>query len=66
MCEYCEKDSKIYEDYCNSHDVLLEMRQFSENKVKLRIDLYCSCTETSFLQYIEINYCPICGKKLGE
>lgn len=60
MCEYCDKDSKLFEDYCNSHSVILKMTEFPENKIKIGIDLYCNCAETSFLQYIDINYCPMC------
>lgn len=66
MCRYCNKDSKLYEDHCNSHSVILKMIRFSKNKVRLGIDLYCGCEETSFLQYIDINYCPICGRNLVE
>lgn len=66
MCEYCEKDSELYSDYCNSHSVLLKMTKFPENKTKIGIDLCCNCEGTSFLQYIDINYCPICGRKLGK
>lgn len=66
MCKYCEKDeSELYRDDCNSHSVILKMTKFSNN-TKIGIDLYCDCEETSFLQYIDINYCPICGRKLGE
>lgn len=64
MCEYCSKDSELYNDHSNSHSVILKMAKFSKNKTRLGIDLYCGCEENSFLQYIDINYCPMCGRKL--
>ena len=64
-CEYCYKDSELYNDHNNSHSVILKMTKFPNNKTKLGIDLYCGSEETSFLDYIDINYCPMCGRKLG-
>ena len=65
-CKYCTKDSKLYNDHTNSHSVVLKMTEFPENKCKIGIDLYCGCEETSFLEYVDINYCPMCGRKLGD
>ena len=64
-CEYCYKDSELYNDHNNSHSVILKMTKFPNNKTKLGIDLYCGSEETNFLDYIDINYCPMCGRKLG-
>ena len=66
MCEYCNKDSELYKDECNSHSVLLTIEKFPNNKTKLGIDLYCESEETVFLDYIDINYCPMCGRKLNR
>lgn len=66
MCEFCEKDSNLYKDHSNSHSVELKLTQFPSNKVRLGIDLYCGLGETCFLQYINIFYCPMCGRKLGD
>lgn len=64
MCEHCNKDSELYKDHSNSHSVVLKMTEFPENKIRLGIDLYCGCEETVFLKYIDINFCPMCGRKL--
>lgn len=66
MCEYCNKDSELYKDECNSHSVILKMENFPNNKIKLGIDLYCGSEGTSFLDYIDINYCPMCGRKINQ
>lgn len=66
MCEYCEKDSELYSDYCNSHSVIIKMTKFPENKTKIGIDLYCGSQDICFLDYIDIKYCPMCGRKLEE
>lgn len=66
MCEYCTKDSELYKDECNSHSVILKIVKFPNNQTKLGIDVYCACEETSFLQYIDINYCPMCGRKIEK
>ncbi len=62
MCEYCEKD-KIHKswNFCGSAKMriykngLLEVKG-DENKFSLFKRIYCP--------RFEINYCPMCGRKL--
>lgn len=66
-CEYCGKnDSELYKNDCNSHSVILKMINFPQNRARLGIDIYCGSTELCFLDYIDINYCPMCGRKIGD
>ena len=70
MCEYCEKRKEIRSgNFCGSGRMriynkgfekgigLLEL-QGDETKAKIFKRLYCP--------RFDINYCPMCGRKLGE
>ena len=55
MCKYCEEEEPIANN--------------NNKKVKIKWgELFISlCTGYSWVSdKIEINYCPICGRKLGE
>ncbi len=54
MCNICEKKQLLNTEYAK---VSIE-----ENKLKLDYDAYS--TDSSFIEYIEIKYCMMCGKKL--
>lgn len=67
MCEYCkENKTNLYKDECNSHTVEINMVAFPDETFGIGIDLYCDYSGTSFTDCIDINYCPMCGRKLGE
>lgn len=59
MCEYCEKE-KILEE--NENDNI----QISIVGKHLRLLGKLKMISTYFGRDILINYCPLCGRKLGE
>jgi Zn-finger nucleic acid-binding protein len=65
MCEYCEKEKTMMQrDYVNLSMIHYTAGVFIDNRGYLRlVDLDdCSCLDHG--EYIKINYCPMCGKKL--
>lgn len=64
MCEYCNEDYKV----------LNTTREYSDIEISLMTKISCIRVraifdETGLFQtqdVININYCPMCGRKLGE
>lgn len=55
MCEYCEQNKKPLFEYYDATVVIS-----NDNQLNIT-DIY----ESYYIDYdIEINYCPMCGKKL--
>ncbi len=61
MCNFCKPKEEIKKK--ESLSLILEMILVDKD-LKLTYDAY-SC-DSSFQEYIEINYCPMCGKKLEK
>ena len=56
MCEYCEGDREIV----FNKFMRIKVEKFIDN-LTLRVD-----TRESTHTRVDINYCPMCGRKLGE
>ena len=75
MCEYCEKGENFSIEFENAiaerKDEFVLLERIVDNKIFITANLgfinkkgkyqYCST-----LSKVKINYCPICGRKLGE
>ena len=59
MCEYCEKEKKIEEN----EDDNIHLSIIGKH---LRLLGKLPMISTYFGRDVLINYCPICGRKLGE
>lgn len=55
MCEYCEKEKYILNVFLSQCKIKFFKRKNKEKIYVLEINN----------NYIEINYCPICGRKLN-
>lgn len=63
MCEWCDED-KI-QDYKKYHDVLPSKRIDCIVKSDENYFLWLECEDWYYSgNVIELNYCPICGRKL--
>ena len=63
MCDFCSND--IYCDISNKDDFTITMydtRVYIEHTINLGDFGIIKCCDAS----IEINYCPICGRKLEK
>lgn len=75
MCDYCIEDkeyhisgknlivaltetTKLNSRYCKPTCFILKGK--NDNKAGLMIDNWNGCS------YVDINYCPMCGRKLGD
>ena len=58
MCKYCDKETKLIEGQENDADVIL-----NGNKLILEAYTFIDDPLTDYIQ-VNINYCPMCGKKL--
>lgn len=56
MCEYCEGDREIV----FNKFMRIKVEKFIDN-LTLRVD-----TRESTHTRVDINYCPMCGRKLGK
>lgn len=78
MCEYCNEptkniklhrqrtDTNIVECYihglCNGYAIFLRQ----DLKINITSDLKVKISQLNKLAYIDINFCPFCGRKLSE
>lgn len=56
MCKYCREENK--DEIC----ICFGIYKIWVNKNKLHLDI----EEVGLEDELNINYCPMCGKKLGE
>ena len=63
VCKICEEDIERFLDY-DYANTDFEITLDQENILSIA---YCD-NENDFIDYVQIhiNYCPICGRKLGE
>lgn len=55
-CEYCNEEKDIFKDAC-----------MYIPKGTSKLSLLCmDCYENGYMDSITINYCPMCGSKLGD
>lgn len=71
MCEYCKNEfnnTLIGTDNFDFISNLTVMSQIVKTKRKLflRLEFIDKSRDTDFCSHFLINYCPMCGKRLGE
>lgn len=57
MCEYCEEENSPY-NLLTISDIDVEMN-------KRKIHWFLELSDSHYNDIIIINYCPMCGRKLG-
>lgn len=55
-CEYCEEEKPIIDE----HSVMVKISSFYEELYATYYDQSWDCKKAT------INYCPMCGRKLGD
>lgn len=61
MCKYCEEQKTILDIF----PVALKILPLERMKNKRIIDKYYALSINE-IAYTKINYCPMCGRKLGD
>ena len=63
MCEYCEKRKELKSsNFCGSASMIICGRYLDIYGDKKKFNIFKRIYQPSF----NVNYCPMCGKKLGE
>lgn len=67
MCEYCEKGKLVKSsNFCGSAKMrIIESKEFNTLDIygdEKKFNIFKRIYQPSF----DINYCPMCGRKLGE
>ena len=60
MCEFCSGNAKnLHEDRSPEEDVFLWVEQG-----QIRLEVYSNMWGNSTVSAADVNYCPMCGRKL--
>lgn len=75
MCEYCREPKNKMKEICGQYFPLKPTAGFKNDRrysswiMKNKDDKYAGimiCTDNGNAVYFDINYCPMCGRKLNK